>query len=55
MKIAGWICTILGAVSLLGAIVASHNPLGPTFWLALGLFLLSLIPQHYSLTLFISA
>lgn len=40
MKIAGWFCTILGAVSLLGAIIASHNPSGPTFWLALGIFLL---------------
>ena len=40
MKIAGWICTILGAVSLLGTIVGGNNLLGPTFWLALGLFLL---------------
>ncbi|HRM57025.1 MAG TPA: hypothetical protein PLP97_07250 [Prevotella sp.] len=40
MKIAGWICTILGVISLLGAIVAGDNPLGPTFWLALGIFLL---------------
>ena len=40
MKIAGWFCTILGAVSLLGAIVASHNPSGPTFWLSLVIFLL---------------
>lgn len=40
MKIAGWICTILGVVSFLGAVVAGNNPLGPTFWLALGIFLL---------------
>lgn len=40
MKIAGWICMMLGVLSLIGAISAGHNPLGPTFWLALGIALL---------------
>lgn len=40
MKIAGWICTILGALSFIGALSAGHNPLGPVFWFALGIFLL---------------
>lgn len=40
MKIAGWICMILGALTLIGSVSAGHNPTGPTFWLALGIFLL---------------
>ena len=37
MKIAGWICTIL--VAFIGSVSAVHNPTGPTFLLALGIFL----------------
>lgn len=40
MKIAGWICTILGALSLLGALLGGSSPTGPLFWLGLGIFLL---------------
>lgn len=40
MKTAGMICTILGALSFIGAAFAGHNALGPSFWLALGIFLL---------------
>lgn len=40
MKIAGWIITIFGALSFLGAALNGHNVLGPSFWLALGIFLL---------------
>lgn len=39
MKIAGWICTILGALAFIGSVSAGHNPTGPTFLLALGMFL----------------
>lgn len=40
MKIAGWICTILGALSLLGTLIGGNSPIGPLFWLGLGIFLL---------------
>lgn len=46
MKIAGWICTILGALALIGSVSAGHNPIGPTFWLALGIFLLYRANSH---------
>lgn len=46
MKTAGWICTILGALALIGSISAGHNPTGPTFWLALGIFLLYRANSH---------
>ena len=40
MKKFGWFCVIIGALSFLGAALKGHNPTGPTFWLALGLFLI---------------
>lgn len=40
MKFFGWICTILGALSLLGALSGGSSPIGPLFWLGLGIFLL---------------
>lgn len=40
MKIAGWIILVLGSISLLGCITGGSSPMGPTFWIALGIFLL---------------
>lgn len=40
MKKAGWIVLILGCLSFLGCISAGSNPIGPTFWIALGIYLL---------------
>lgn len=39
MKTFGWICIIIGGLSLLGAALKGHNALGPSFWLGLGIFL----------------
>lgn len=36
----GWICVVIGSLSLLGVILKGHNPLGPLFWIGLGIFLL---------------
>lgn len=40
MKITGWIILVFGLLSLLGCIIGGSNPMGPTFWIALGIFLL---------------
>lgn len=40
MKIAGWIILVLGTLSFIGCIIGGSNPIGPTFWIALGIFLL---------------
>ena len=40
MKTIGWICFIIGIVSFLGAASKGHNVFGPSFWIALGGFLL---------------
>lgn len=40
MKIAGWICVVIGGLALIGAIVGGGNPFGPLFWLGLGITLL---------------
>lgn len=40
MKTWGWILSVLGGLSLLGTIIGGSNPIGPLFWLGLGLFLL---------------
>ena len=40
MKVFGWICTIVGALSFGGAVLYGDSVFGPTFLLALGLFLL---------------
>lgn len=39
MKTFGYICIILGTVSLLGVIIAGHSPIGPLFWIGLGIAL----------------
>lgn len=39
MKTFGYICIILGAVSLLGVIIAWLSPVGPLFWISLGIAL----------------
>lgn len=40
MRITGWIFTVLGILSLLGCLLNGNNPIGPTFWLGLGIFLI---------------
>lgn len=40
MKIAGWVCLVIGVVSFLGAASAGDGLLGPTFFVALGVFFL---------------
>ena len=45
MKIAGWICAIIGALSTIGAVAKGDNAFGPLFWLALGITLLFFAKQ----------
>lgn len=40
MKIAGWIITVFGCISLLGSLIGGNSPIGPIFWIGLGIFLL---------------
>lgn len=40
MKIAGWICLVIGVLSFFGAALKGNNVLGPLFWIGLGVFLL---------------
>lgn len=40
MKIAGWICLVLGGLSFIGAASQGDSVFGPCFWIALGAFLL---------------
>jgi len=40
MKTFGWICTIMGVLSFLGAAIYGHSVFGPAFWIALGIVLL---------------
>ena len=40
MKVIGWICVVLGGLSLIGAASAGHSAFGPLFWLGLGIALL---------------
>ena len=40
MRITGWIFTVLGILSLLGCLLKGNNPIGPTLWLGLGIFLI---------------
>lgn len=39
MKKAGWIILVFGSLSFLGAALKGNHVFGPTFWIALGLFL----------------
>lgn len=40
MKIAGWIITSLGTLSLLGCLLKGSSPFGPLVWLGVGIFML---------------
>lgn len=40
MRIWGWILTVLGPFSFIGALSMGHNIMEPSFWLALGLYLI---------------
>lgn len=40
MNTAGWIVTVFGALAFLGALIGGSNPMGPLFWLGLGLYLI---------------
>lgn len=37
MKVIGWILVVLGGLALIGSIAGGHSPLGPLFWLGLGI------------------
>lgn len=39
MKTTGWVILVLGTLSFLGCLMAGNSPMGPTFWIALGAFL----------------
>lgn len=40
MKIFGWICTVLGTLSFIGAAIGGHSIFGPLVWLILGIVIL---------------
>lgn len=40
MKIAGWICLVIGVLSFFGAVLNGNSVFGPLFWIGLGAFLL---------------
>ena len=40
MKVFGWICTIIGSLTFIGAAIYGHSVFGPVFWIALGIVLL---------------
>lgn len=40
MKVFGWICTIIGVLSFMGAAIYGHSVFGPVFWIVLGIVLL---------------
>lgn len=40
MKKAGWTILVLASLSFLGCVGAGRNPFGPTFWMAIGIFLI---------------
>ena len=45
MKNFGWICIVIGSMSFMGAIVKGDKAVGPTFMLALGIYLLYRVNQ----------
>ena len=42
MKIAGYIITPLGVLAFIGTLLGEHSPIGPLFWIAVGIVLLVL-------------
>ena len=40
MKTAGYIIICLGVLAFVGTLIGGHNPIGPLFWIVLGVFLL---------------
>ena len=40
MKTTGWIILVFGTLSFIGNLMAGHSPMGSSFWIALGAFLL---------------
>ena len=42
MKIAGYIITPLGVLAFIGTLLGGHSPIGPLFWIAVGVVLLAL-------------
>lgn len=41
MRITGWILLVIGIMALIGAAYKGHHIIGPTFFIALGLLLIS--------------
>ena len=42
MKIAGYIITPLGVLAFIGTLLGGHSPIGPLFWIVVGITLLIL-------------
>ena len=42
MKIAGYIITSLGVLAFIGTLLGGHSPIGPLFWIAVGVILIVL-------------
>ena len=42
MKIAGYIITPLGVLAFIGTLLGGHSPIGPLFWIAVGVILIVL-------------
>lgn len=40
MKTCGYVFAVLGTLSLIGTIIGGHSPIGPIFWIGLGIFLI---------------
>ena len=40
MKVAGYIITTIGLLALIGSFYGGSSPIGPLFWIAIGIFLL---------------
>ncbi len=40
MRVAGWICLVIGVLSFFGAALKGNSVFGPLFWISLGAFLL---------------
>ena len=41
MKAIGWILVVIGGLSLIGSIAGGNSAIGPLFWLAIGIALIS--------------
>lgn len=40
MKTTGWISTVLGTLLFFGCLIGGRSPIGPLFWIGLGIYLI---------------